>query len=84
MKPERPYNARQYDDNKPQIYDDNKPQVYYENKPQIYYENSVADYLTQPDFETMRQAKSIATMLNNARELGYNNAKGDLRRWLNL
>ena len=68
MKPERLYNARQYD----------------ERKPQIYYGDSVADYLTQPEFETMRQAEAVASMLNNAMELGYKAAKGDLRRWLNV
>ena len=68
MKPERLYNARHYD----------------ERKPQIYHGDYLADSLTQPEFETMRQAEAVSAMLNNAMELGYNAAKGDLRRWLNV
>lgn len=67
MKIDRPYKARQLDG----------------DKPEILFEESVAHYLTQPQFDTLYQAEKVATMLNDAREMGYRKAKNDLNGWLN-
>ena len=56
--------------------------VMQDGKPVILNGEALAHYQVQPDFDTIYQATHVAIMLNNAREIGYNSAKDELKRWL--